>query len=101
MRIITKTILGIGAGYGLYLVASYHFIYFGDRNIKWLKKKQITFSDTFYSATLKTPDIILSNDVLREAGLADLMVEEGFLTEERREYYVNKVEKKKEEEEYE
>ncbi len=98
MKIITKTILGIGVGYGLYLVATHHFIYFGDRNLKWLKKKQMTFSDTFYSATLKSPDVILSNDVLREAGLADLMVEEGFLTEERKEYYLSKIDKKKEEE---
>ncbi len=97
MKIITKTILGISAGYGLYLVASYHFIYFGDKNIKWLKKKQLTFSDTFYSATLKTPDVILSNDVLREAGLADLLVEEGYLTEERKEYYLSKIEEEKEE----
>ena len=95
MRIITKTLLGIGAGYGLYLVATHHFIYFGDRNIKWLKKKQMTFKNTFYSATLKTPDVILSDDVLREAGMADLLVEEGFLTEERKKYYLALVEKKK------
>ena len=98
MRIITKTILGIGVGYGLYLVASHHFIYFGGKNIKWLKKKQLTFSNTFYSATLKTNETILSNDVLREAGLADLMVDMGLLSEKRKEYLVSKIEKEKEQE---
>ena len=95
MRIITKTILGIGVGYGLYLVASHHFIYFGDKNIKWLSKKRLTFSNTFYSATLKTPEVILDNKVLLEAGLADLMVEEGYLTEERVDFYLSKIEKKR------
>ena len=96
MRIITKTILGIGVGYGLYLVASHHFIYFGGQNIKWLKKKQLTFSATFYSATLKTNEAILGNDVLREAGLGDLMVDMGLLSEKRKEYIVTKIEKERE-----
>jgi hypothetical protein len=96
MRIITKTILGIGVGYGLYLVASYHFIYFGGQNIKWLKKKQLTFSDTFYSATLKTNQTILEHDTLREAGMGDLMVDMGLLTEKRKDYFVSKIEKERE-----
>jgi len=96
MRIITKTALGIGAGYGLYLIASYHFIYFGSQNIKLLKKKQMTFSSTFYSAALKSPETILRNEVLREAGLADLLVEEGYLSEERKEHYLSKIEEEEE-----
>ena len=96
MRIITKTILGIGVGYGLYFIACNHFIYFGGKNVKWLKKKQLTFSNTFYSTTLKTDEAILNNDVLREAGLADLMVDMGLLSEKRKEYLVSKIEKEKE-----
>jgi len=96
MRIITKTILGIGVGYGLYLVASHHFIYFGGQNIKWLKKEKLTFSDTFYSATLKTNEAILGHDVLREAGLGDLMVDMDLLSEKRKEYLVSKIEKERE-----
>jgi hypothetical protein len=90
--------LGIGVGYGLYLVASHHFIYFGGKDIKWLKKNRLTFSHTFYSATLKTPEVILDHDVLLEAGLADLMVDEGYLTEERVAFYLSKIEKKRERE---
>jgi hypothetical protein len=96
MRIITKTILGIGVGYGLYLVASHHFIYFGGQNIKWLKKKQLTFSDTFYSATLKTNKTMLSHDVLRKAGMGDLMVDMGLLSEKRKEHLLSKIEKERE-----
>ncbi|MBW2216937.1 MAG: hypothetical protein JRF34_07070 [Deltaproteobacteria bacterium] len=98
MRIITKTILGIGVGYGLYFVASHHFIYFGGQNIKWLEKEKLTFSDTFYSATLKTNEAIIDHDVLREAGLPDLMVDMGLLSEKRKEYLVSKIEKKRESE---
>ncbi len=96
MRIITKSILGIGVGYGLYFVASHHFIYFGSQNIKWLEKEKLTFSNTFYSATLKTNKEILDHDVLREAGLPDLMVDMGLLSEERKEYLVSKIEKERE-----
>jgi len=98
MRIITKTILGIGVGYGLYFVASHHFIYFGGQNIKWLKKQRLTFSNTFYSATLKSNEAILDNDVLREAGLADLMVDMRLLTEKRKDYIVSMIEEEKEQE---
>ena len=98
MRIITKTILGLGVGYGLYFVASHHFIYFGATNIKWLEKKQLTFSNTFYSATLKSPEIILDNDVLMEAGLADLMVDEGYLTEEQIDRTLSRIERQRERE---
>lgn len=92
MRIITKAALGIGVGYGLYLVACNHFIYFGGKNIKLLKKKQPTFSNTFFSTSLKTNEAILDNDVLRKAGIADLMVEMGLMSEERKEYFMAQYE---------
>ena len=94
MRIITKTILGIGAGYGLYLVACNHFIYFDSNKIKLLKKKEPTFAHTFFSTSLKTNKAILADDVLRKAGMPDLLVEMGLMSEERKDYLMAEIEKK-------
>lgn len=77
MRRITKTIVWIGIGGILYFAASNHFIYFGGSTIKLLKKKQLTFSRTFFSTSLKTNKAILEDDVLRDAGIADLLIRMG------------------------
>ena len=61
-------------------------------NVKLLKKKQPTFSRTFFSTSLKTNEQILKDDVLREAGIADLLVEAGMLSEERRDYLMAEYE---------
>jgi hypothetical protein len=92
MRRITKWIVWIGVGGALYYVSANHFIYLGGMNVKLLKKKQLTLSNTFFSTELKTPEIILKDDVLREAGIADLLVEEGLLAEERKKALLEKYE---------
>ncbi len=94
MRIITKTALGLGTVYGLYLVACNHFIYFDSNKIKLLKKKEPTFARTFFSTSLKSNEAILADDVLREAGIGDLLVEMGLLAEKRRDYIIAEIEKK-------
>jgi len=96
MRRITKTIVWIGVGGALYFVASNHFIYMGGANIKLLKKKELTFSRTFFSTSLKTGKQILQDDVLREAGIGDLLVEEGVLSEERKDYLMSEYEENEE-----
>ena len=85
MRRITKTIVWIGIGGALYMLASNHFIHFGGLNLKLLKKKQITLSHTFFSTSLKTNQMILSDDTFREAGIADLLIEEGLMSKEEKE----------------
>ena len=93
MRRITKTIIWIGVGGVLYLVASNHFIYFGGSTIKLLKKKQLTFSRTFFSTSLKTNKAILADDVLREAGMADLLIRMGRMSKEEEVRFLKKLEK--------
>ncbi len=92
MRRITKAIVCIGVGGALYFVACNHFIYFGGKNIKLLKKKQPTFSRTFFSTSLKTGEAILADDVLREAGIGDLLVEEGLLNEKKKNVLISRYE---------
>lgn len=85
MRRITKTAVWIGIGGILYVFLSHHFIYFGGKRFELIKKQKLTFHYTFYSASLKPNESILSIDALREAGIADLLVETGRMSEKERE----------------
>ena len=68
-----------GALYGL---LSFHFIIIG-RTVKFLKKEKITLNDTFFSTKGKRVETILDNDALRDAGIGDILVDHGMITEER------------------
>jgi hypothetical protein len=93
MRRITKTAIWLGIGGVLYFISCNHFIYFGGKTLKLLKKKQPTMSRTFFSTTLKNNEAILKDDVLREAGIADLLVEMGLMSEEEKKRLMVKIEK--------
>lgn len=93
MRRITKTAIWVGIGGVLYFISCNHFIYFGGKTLKLLKKKQPTMSRTFFSTTLKSNEAILKDDVLREAGIADLLVEMGLMSEEEKKRLMAKIEK--------
>jgi hypothetical protein len=80
-----KIILWGGLALCLYIALSYHFIFFGWSNIKILKKSERTLSYTFFSAQGKTNKVILAIDPLREDGIADILVEVGRMSEERKE----------------
>ncbi|MFO7740527.1 MAG: hypothetical protein R6V46_18770 [Desulfatiglandaceae bacterium] len=69
----------------LYTALSFHFIFFDWRNIKILKKSELTLNYTFFSAQGKTNAVILKIDPLRRDGIADLLVEVGRMSEEQKE----------------
>ena len=68
-------LLGIG-----YFLSAYHIIIL-NRDFYTLKKSYLTFEYTFYNITNRQPDDVMRVDLLREDGIADLMVEVGMLTE--------------------
>ena len=72
--ILIGILLAIG-----YLFASQHIIIV-DKNVKLLKKSYLSFEYTFYIITDKDPEDIMRIDLLREAGIGDLMVEMEMLT---------------------
>ena len=76
--IITAALLGLG-----YMLASNHIIIYG-KNFKMLKKSELTFEYTFYMIDNKRPEKILSIDMLREAGIGDVLVDLGRVTEGKR-----------------
>jgi hypothetical protein len=92
MRRITKTAIWFGIGGILYFISCNHFIYFGGKTLKLLKKKEPTMSRTFFSTTLKSNEMILRDDVLREAGIADLLIEMRMMSEEEKKRLMAKYE---------
>ena len=49
-----------------------------------LQKTSLNLHDTFVSLDNKRPATIMENDDLRDAGIGDLLVELGMLTEEKK-----------------
>ena len=67
----------------LYFVLDNHFIIKTHR-IYLLQKSAPNLHDTFISLDNKRPATVLENEELRDAGIGDLMVELGMLTEEKK-----------------
>ncbi len=67
----------------LWFVLDNHFIINGHR-VHLLKKSTLDLHDTFVSLDNKRPESILQNEKLREAGIGDLLVGLGILTEDKK-----------------
>ncbi len=71
-----------------YALLGYHFIYTGGENVnimdsvRVLKKEKLNLRYTFFSVQKKKPDTIMKIDVLRDAGIGDILVEYDIITEE-------------------
>lgn len=71
-----------------YMMLAYHYIYTGGEDVnimdsfRILKKEKLNLRYTFFSVQKKKPDTIMKIDVLREAGIGDILVEYGIITEE-------------------
>jgi hypothetical protein len=72
--------IALGAAYFL---LSYHIIFIGKRP-RLLKKSHFTLNYTFFSTQSKTNRQIIAIDDLREDGIAELLVDEGKMSEEER-----------------
>ena len=65
----------------LWFVLDNHFIIDG-KDVHLLKKSSLNLHDTFVSLNNKRPASLLKNERLREAGIGELMVDIGMLSEE-------------------
>jgi len=67
-----------------YFFASRHII-INERDFSTLEKPYLTFEYTFCNVTDRDPEDIMRIDMLREAGIGDLLVEMGMLGEMQKE----------------
>lgn len=71
------------AAAALYFVLDNHFVMKKNR-FYLLQKISLNLNDTFVSLDNKRPETIMENDDLRDAGIGDLLVELGMLTDEKK-----------------
>jgi hypothetical protein len=69
------------AGFLLWGLMHNHFIFEG-HHVHLLTKTELNLHDTFVSLHNKKPEMLIKNERLREAGIGDLLVEVGMLTED-------------------
>jgi hypothetical protein len=74
----------------LWFVLDNHFVFSG-KSVHLLKKEELNLHDTFVSLDNKKPETVLRNDRLREAGLGDLMVELGILSQDKKSELESKI----------
>lgn len=90
-RVLFWSIL-IGVGY---VIMGYHFIFFG-KVPKMLKKNRLSLSYTVFSIPkvemLKSNETIIDIEPLRKAGIADLLVEMGRMTEDEKDEILEQYE---------
>lgn len=72
--------LVIGA---FYFLLSHHFIFYTFKEFDLLKKKELTLAYTFYSLQQHPPADTLRIKPLREAGIENIMLERGMITEQK------------------
>ncbi len=72
--------LALGA---FYFLLSHHFLFMSFKDYTLLKKSELTFRNTFVSLRQQSPEKILRVDALRDAGVEDILLEKGMVTEER------------------
>lgn len=65
-----------------YFILSNHFIFAGWNHVDLLKKEKLSLEYTFFSLKQAEPKKVMRIDILRDAGIGDLMVENGMITQE-------------------
>jgi hypothetical protein len=83
MELVRKIVIWGSLAAALYMLLAFHYIYFGGTRVKMLKKSNLTLMETFTDLSSKaiTNKKILQNDALRDAGLAELLVDMGRMSE--------------------
>lgn len=74
-----------------YFLLSHHFIFTSFKDFDLLKKKELTLKYTFFSLKQVTPTTVLRIDELRDAGIEDILLERGLVTEDRLNFILDQI----------
>jgi hypothetical protein len=94
MHFLKKVLIFGILGGALYILLSYHFIFFGIKNVEMLKKSSLTLNYTVFNAAGKDVESILYIDPLREDGIGEILVERGLITQKELHRLIAEIEKK-------
>lgn len=89
-RIRNYLLIGI-AIFAFYYLLSHHFIFTSWTSFHVLPKQELTLKYTFYSLKQAYPDTVLEIDELRDAGIGDVMIEEGMISTEEYDRILRKI----------
>ena len=78
-RIRNLLLIGLMLG-SIYFLASRHIVMY-ETDFDIIKKQELTFEYTFVNLTNRRVEDIMRIDVLREAGIGDVMVDMGLISE--------------------
>lgn len=78
-----------------YYLLNYHFIIFSYNDFEILRKSEPTLEYTFFSLKQANPVEILQIDALLDAGIEDVMLDRGLITEQRLDQIFEQIEKRK------
>lgn len=95
-----KTAFFLAVVGALYYVTANHFFFYGTK-VKVRPKASLTLDNTFINlepTEFRTPRKLLSDPKLREAGVAEMLVEFGVIKEERVERLLEEIEQQSAEE---
>jgi hypothetical protein len=96
-RLKQYTLIGIAIA-AFYFLLSHHFIVFNYNDFEILKKQELSMEYTFFSPKQTQPMAILQIDVLRDAGIEDILLDRGLVSEARLDQILDRIDNMKEKE---
>ena len=95
-----KNYFWVALGFGVfYFLLSHHIIFTSVRDFDLLKKEELTLEYTFYNLKSHSLHETLRIDRLRDAGIEDILLDRGMITEERLDKLLDQIEAQKAREE--
>jgi hypothetical protein len=81
-----------------YFLLSHHFILFSFTDFELLKKQELTLEQTFVSLKQAKPMEVLKIDALRDAGIENILLDRGVVSEKRLDQILDQIDRIKERE---
>jgi len=76
---------------GFYYLLSHHFVFTSWSSFDILPKQELTLKYTFFSLKQANPEKVMRIDELRDAGIGDIMLENGMLSLEKYNTILRKI----------